>query len=1781
MLRSRYLSNAFAFRPSILLSVLAGILLLGAALPLSAQVTTAQPAVNFSAGVAVGAATGSTQSLSFTVSSGTTLGGVSVLTLGAPSLDYTVVAGGTTCANGTTATACTVQVKFLPTAPGPRFGAVVLTDQSIPPKTLIAVPLSGTGTGPLVAFGPGTITTYAGTGTSGYSGDTGLATSADLANPTGIAVDGSGNLYISDYSNNRIRKVTPGGTITTYAGTGTAGYNGDNIAAVSANLAYPTAVAVDGSGNLYIVDDETQRIRKVTPGGIITTVAGTGTAGYNGDNIAAVSAELRYPEGIAVDGSGNLYIADRSNNRIRKMTASTGIITTVAGGGSGCSQQTDSVGDGCLATSAELANPYGVAVDGSGSLYIADMSNNRIRKVTLDGTITTVAGTGTQGYSGDMGPATSAELANPYGVAVDGSGNLYIADAGNSLIRKVTPDGTVTSVAGNGTSGYSGDGGPSTSANLYHPSSVAVDSVGNLYITDTANNLIRKVDLADAPALSFANTYIDGASASQEVTVLNLGNEALTISQISTAPNFTLGGSGTSCSSSSQSLQPAASCVLGIEFNPQAVGSIAGSVVLTDNALNATAATQTITLQGSGVDPLVSFGVAPNPVALGGTAVLTATVSPVTATGAVTFTVTSSTGVTTLLAPPVSVSAGVATLSEAASAANGFSAGVNLITASYNTSAQSLSAPLTVTGVAATTTTTVGVSASPVAVGGTVTLTASIGSTTAGPITGEVTFTVTSSTGITTLLAQHVPVSGGQAVSNVTVSAPTFTAGNTITATYSGNANYATSTGSTTMTVTGVANPTTTTLAASPSSLMLGGTTTLTASVGSTTTGIITGTVTFMMGSTTLGTVALTGGLATLSDATVIAANGFYVGTDTVTAIYSGNANYAGSTTPGTTSLTVVSPPVTTTTLTAAPASVILGGATELVASVSSTATGTITGMVTFMAGPTTLGTATVSGGWAKLSGVTAIAANGLSVGTDTITASYSGNASYAASTGSGTLTVLAATTTTLTAAPASLTLGGTTELVASATSTTAGTIAGTVTFTVNNTTLGTAAVVGGLATLGNVAVSAANGFSAGTNMITATYGGNATYGLSTSSATVWVTGSAVTTTTVTAAPAWVTLAGTTALVASVTSTTAGTVAGSVTFSIGSTILGTVAVSGGLATLSNVAVSAATGFLAGTNTITASYGGNANYAASICSTSLWVTGSAVTATTLTAAPASVAPGATTALTASVSSAVPGILTGTVTFSMGGTTLGTAAVSGGLATLSNVVVSTANGFTAGSDSITATYGGNANYASSNGSTTLLVTGPAATTTTLTPAPASLTLGGTTELVAAVSSTSTGTIAGTVTFSMGGTTLGTAAVSGGWATLSNVTVSVANGFIAGTDTVTASYGGNANYAASSGSTKLAVLAVTTTTLTAAPASVTLGGTTELVASVSSATGGIITGTVTFSMGSTTLGTAAVSGGLATLSSAVVSAPTFIAGTDTIKASYGGDANYTASTGSMKLTVSPPLATTTLLTAAPASVTLGGTTALTASVGSTTAGAISGSVTFSMGSTSLGTVALSGGLATLSNVAVSAANGFIAGTDTLKASYGGGGIFAASTGGTTLKVAAAPTVPAYTMSVSAATATLTAGNDTSVTLNMTSDNYAGTVSFSVISSAPSVNASAPSVTLTSSGSGSSTLTIAATTSAAKQAPGLPWKGGGALMLCAVLLGAPFSLRRKRAIAVLLTALAISLAGLLMACGASPSTRASTTTVAPRTYTVTVTPTGTGTVTNPAPVSITVTVQ
>ncbi|MFH1957286.1 MAG: LamG-like jellyroll fold domain-containing protein [bacterium] len=349
------------------------------------------------------------------------------------------------------------------------------------------------------------ITTFAGTGSSGYSGDDGNATSAQLYYPTGIAVDSSGNVYVADQYNNRIRKVNTSGTITTFAGTGSSGYSGDDGTATSAQLYFPTGVAVDSSGNVYIADQYNHRIRKVNTSGTITTFAGTGSWGYSGDGGYATSAQLYYPLGVEVDDSGNVYIADRSNHRIRKVNPS-GIITTFAGtGSSGYS------GDGGDATFAQLYYPSGVAIDSSGNVYIADQDNHRIRKVNTSGTITTFAGTGSGGYSGDDGSATSAQLYSPFGVSVDDSDNVYIADQYNHRIRKVDTSGIITTVAGTGSGGYSGDGGTATSAQLYYPWGVAINSSGNVYIADTTNHRIRKLsDSSDAyyePNESFSNAY--------------------------------------------------------------------------------------------------------------------------------------------------------------------------------------------------------------------------------------------------------------------------------------------------------------------------------------------------------------------------------------------------------------------------------------------------------------------------------------------------------------------------------------------------------------------------------------------------------------------------------------------------------------------------------------------------------------------------------------------------------------------------------------------------------------------------------------------------------------------------------------------------------------------------------------------------------------------------------------------------------------------------------------------------------------------------------------------------------------------------------------------------------------------------------------------------------------------------------------------------------------------------------------------------------------------------
>ena len=320
----------------------------------------------------------------------------------------------------------------------------------------------------------------AGNGTSGYSGDGGPATNAQLRSPRGLVVDATGNLYFADDGNHRIRKLGTDGIINTLCGDGVAGYSGDGGPAQSARLQYPSDLAADTAGNLFVADYGNSRIRKIATSGIIATVAGNGTDRILGDGGPATSGRLDWPYGLAVDTVGNIYIADSGNHRVRKV-ATNGIISTLAGNG-----VAGYTGDGGPAERAQLNRPIGVAVDRLGNLYIADSDNNRIRKVTPNGSILTVAGTGSRGFSGDGGFATSAQLNFPTGVAMDAAGNLYVADAYNFRARKVSAEGIITTVAGSGIRGYvgEGNGGPATGARLTYPWGVALDGAGNLYLAD-------------------------------------------------------------------------------------------------------------------------------------------------------------------------------------------------------------------------------------------------------------------------------------------------------------------------------------------------------------------------------------------------------------------------------------------------------------------------------------------------------------------------------------------------------------------------------------------------------------------------------------------------------------------------------------------------------------------------------------------------------------------------------------------------------------------------------------------------------------------------------------------------------------------------------------------------------------------------------------------------------------------------------------------------------------------------------------------------------------------------------------------------------------------------------------------------------------------------------------------------------------------------------------------------------------------------------------------------
>jgi len=337
-----------------------------------------------------------------------------------------------------------------------------------------------------------TIMTIAGTGTRGEGPDGRPAATSDLAHPSALALDSDGRLFFIEGS--RVRRINPDDTLTTVAGTGRAGFSGDGGLATSADLNAPQAIAVDSAGDVFIADSLNNRVRRVDPRGIISTFAGSGEPGFSGDGGRATSAKLSAPTGVAIGFGGAVLIADSGNSRVRAVGAN-GTIMTLAGTG-----DTGYAGDGGPATAAALNAPQCLAVDANDNLYVADTLNNRVRRITVDGTISTVAGTGDQTFSGDGGPATSAGLHLASGplsgggcLAVDAAGDLFIADALNNRVREMSVGGTITTAAGNGQAGFAGDNGPATNAELELPLGVALDSAGHLFVADAGGNRVRRI----------------------------------------------------------------------------------------------------------------------------------------------------------------------------------------------------------------------------------------------------------------------------------------------------------------------------------------------------------------------------------------------------------------------------------------------------------------------------------------------------------------------------------------------------------------------------------------------------------------------------------------------------------------------------------------------------------------------------------------------------------------------------------------------------------------------------------------------------------------------------------------------------------------------------------------------------------------------------------------------------------------------------------------------------------------------------------------------------------------------------------------------------------------------------------------------------------------------------------------------------------------------------------------------------------------------------------------
>jgi hypothetical protein len=1655
-------------------------------------------------------------------------------------------------------TICTVGVTFNPAFPGNQNQPLVVNTS----KGTFSFALNGVGVGPQAILSPATLSTVAGTGVAGPSSSGASATTATLNAPSRVSVDTSGNIYISDTANNVISAVFEGGTglaalialedggavatagnIYRLAGTGTACAAptatpacGDGGLASAATLNAPTDVWIDGAGNLFISDSKDNRVREVLANtGIITTVAGNGAAAFTADGVAPTSTGIGTPTRTITDANNNLYIVAQSDNAIR-FVPNGGLIRTIVGTeGTACAPPaTSSCGDGGLATAATLNAPAGLGRDLNGNLYITDTGDNRIRFVNMaSGVITTIAGTGAAGYTGDGGLGTNATLNAPYALAVDSAGDLFIADQGNKVIREVTASTlNILTLAGNGTAcatatGVCGDGGADNVAAFITPKGVAVDSMGALYVSDAGENRIRKA-IGNPTSLTFPPTVL-GTTSTLTSKLNNIGNGTLTLSHTAAAnpsvsANFNLGNT-TTCpilTTTTATLASGANCGYVINFAPlTAAGAYTGQLIETDNSLNATNATQIINFKATASQvpstadtltatpnptsygtpdvltfcipvvtgvavpagsvvfsygtPAVTINPGTSPVTIGttpttfngqscylattttanlpvGTDTITATFTATPASGyasgaptaivpvakapviqppggptalSQTFTATPNSqvfGMPVLMTYTVPVAVGnvpptgpvvftfgttnlgTCTVFTAGTTLNGVTpyscalsttvlpVGPDTLTATYTTTDPNyaggtatpapppLTAGVTITAGAAMATLTAG--PNPTTYGTTVTITETLvpingicptapvsfysgGTVTNGVNTGG---TLIATSGGTTNPATvtAIPAPGTATSCVATIQTNSLPVGTTdVTATAPANGSFA-AVGSGPLPVIINQDAAADTLATTPNPSTFGQPVTITDTIPNAPNGTApTGTVQFYDYATPIGTPQpVTAGVATLVTSTLP------VGTDSITGVYSGDTNFAQVTSNAVNQ--IVNPVPTTPTLSAAPNPTTFGTLVtiqETIPVVNGTAP---TGVVSFyyeLPGSTTqvpIGTFNLTAG---SGGVATVTTTTLPVGVDNLFASYAGDGNYAAVTsGPDPETVNKGIgPDTLAVAPNPSQFGSATPVIATDTIPTVGGVAptGTVTFYDNGptgTNLGTFPVVNGVATLSTTTLPV------GTQPITAVYNGDGNYGVVTSNQVNEVIAPGNTVPALSANPNPTTFGTLVTLTESIPGINGVVPTGTVTFTY--TAPGSVTVvpiAANVTVTNGVATTTISTLPIGVDKVTAVYSGDTNYATATNTANVTV-GLATGTDTISGNPNPANSGVPVTFTFTVP-VVNGVTpTGTVTFYNGTTPITGTTTPFNAAGQTTLTTST---LPIGPDSITGKYPGDNTYAA--GTATTVETINAVTGgDTVTAAPNPTTYGAPDVLtfcipVAAGAAAPTGT----VTFSVGGTTINTPVTIAGTATNGCyvATTTTSNLPVGNPTTVTGTFtaGPTSGYASAAPTTPVVVglAPLSNDAIKATPNPQTVALPVTLTFSIPVAVGNAApTGSVTFTSGGVTQGTAAVTftagtttNGITTYT-ATTTTTTLPVGTDTVTGTYTGDTNYAGGPLTTPETINAISGGDTV-TVAPNPTVFGTPVTITFCIPAVAgSGSPTGTVTFSTGGTTINT-------------------------------------------------------------------------------------------------------------------------------------------------------------------------------------------------------------------------------